>query len=100
MGACPGLPRPCATRDHTLGSKEALRTQIDALQVDHQRLQAENARLRDRHPDIAAGIEAEAEITQLTEKIGQLQEENAGLSSTAEAVELQLQELMETAEKQ
>ena len=81
-------------------SKEALRTQIDALQVDHQRLQAENARLRDRHPDIAAGIEAEAEINQLTEKIGQLQEENAGLSSTAEAVELRLQELMETAEKQ
>lgn len=67
-------------------SREALRTQLDALQVEHQRLLAENARLKDDRPAVAAGIEAEAEITRLKDQVGQLESENAGLSSTAEAV--------------
>ena len=78
-------------------SREALRTQLDA---DYQRVLAENARLKDDRPDIAAGIEAEAEIAKLTTQIGDLQTENAALGSTAEAVEGRLQELMETAEDQ
>ena len=70
------------------------------MQVNCQRLEAENAKLRDSYPDIAAGIEAEAEIARLHEKIRQLQSENAELSSTAEAVELRLKELVDTGEEQ
>ena len=74
-------------------SKEALRTQLDALQVDYQRLEAENLKLRDNRPNVAAGIEAKTEIARLNENIKQLQSENADLNSTAEAVELRLKEL-------
>ena len=74
-------------------SKEALRTQLDALQVDYQRLEAENLKLRDNRPNFAAGIEAKTEIARLNENIKQLQSENADLNSTAEAVELRLKEL-------
>ena len=81
-------------------SKEALRTQLDALRVDNQRLLAENIRLKEDHPAVAAGIEAEAEITKLKYQIEQLQEENAGLNSTVGVAEARLQELMETAETQ
>lgn len=81
-------------------SKEALRTQLDALRVDNQRLLVENVRLKEDHPAVAAGIEAEAEITKLKNQIEQLQEENAGLNSTVGVAEARLQELMETAETQ
>ena len=65
-------------------SKEALRTQLDALQVDYQQFLAENVRLKDVRPGIVAGIEAEAEIAKITTQIGHLQAENAALGSTAE----------------
>ena len=79
-------------------SKEALRTQLDALQTDYRRIEAENARLRDDHPDIAAGLEAEAEIERLTKRNQQLESENAELYSTIETVEGRLRELMDAAE--
>ena len=79
-------------------SKEALRTQIDALQVDNQRLQAENARLRDDHKDSSARLDAEAEVLRLTELVRKLEEEAAQANSTTDAVEARIQELVEAAE--
>jgi cell division protein FtsB len=78
-------------------SKEALRTQLDALQIENQRLQAENAKLRDGRPDGAARIDAEAEINRLEELVRKLQDENAAANSTVDAVEARIQELSETA---
>ena len=81
-------------------SKEALRTQLDALQVDNQWLQAANAKLRDARPEGAARADAEAEIARLSALVCTLQGEAETANRTAEAVENRIQELLETAENQ
>ena len=81
-------------------SKEALRTKLDALQVDNQRLQAENAKLRDAQPEGAARADAEAEVARLNKLINKLKQEAETATRTAEAVEIRIQELSEKAESQ
>ena len=47
---------------------EALRTKLDALQIDMQRLMVENARLREENADEAARVDAEQEAAQAREE--------------------------------
>ena len=80
-------------------SKEALCTQLDALRVEKERLEAENARLRDSHSDEAAHIDAEAEVTKLSELVTTEQEKETA-NRTADAMGVRIEELMETAQSQ
>ena len=80
-------------------SKEALRTQLDALRFENQWLVAENAKLRDAHPEGAVRADAEAEITRLKELVSKLQEETVVANSTTDAVEARIQELTDAAER-
>ena len=41
---------------------EALRTQLDTLQIEAGRLEAQNARLRDENPEMAAVLDGDAEL--------------------------------------
>ena len=47
---------------------EALRTQLDALCVEKQRLEAENAKLRDGNPERAMHLDRETEVKELLEE--------------------------------
>ena len=47
---------------------EALRTKLDALQIDMQRLMVENARLCEENADEAARVDAEQEAAQVREE--------------------------------
>ena len=72
---------------------EVLRTQLDSLQWEIQRLQVENRRLREDHPDATEHIDQEAEVASareaeaaMTEQIGRLEEQLAdSLASAAES---------------
>ena len=81
-------------------SKEALRTQLDGLRVEKERLEAENARLRDSHSDKAARIDMEAEVTRLSELVTTIEQEKETANRTADAVGVRIEELMETAQSQ
>ena len=79
-------------------SKEALRTQLDTLRMEKDRLEAENTRLRDSHSAEAARIDAEAEVTRLSELVTKLEQEKETANRTADAVGERIEELMETAQ--
>ena len=49
-------------------ANEALWMQLDALRVKKQRLEAENAKLRDGNPEGAAHQDREAEVKELLEE--------------------------------
>ena len=68
-------------------SREALRTQVEALQAEKLRLEAENVRLRDAHAEGSARIDAETERSHI------LSAENKRLAAEAE----QLRQLCEQA---
>ena len=51
-----------------MSTTEALRTQLDALRVEHNVLQAENRRLRDEQPDRASEIDLENELAATREE--------------------------------
>ena len=50
------------------GGQEALHTQLDALRVEKQRLEAENAKLSDGNPEGATHLDRETEAKQLLEE--------------------------------
>ena len=81
-------------------SREALHTQLDALRVEKERLEAENVRLRDSHSDEAVRINAEAEVTRLSELVTTIEQEKETANRTADAVGARIEELMETAQSQ
>ena len=67
-----------------MSTTEALRTQLDALRLEKQRLEVENARLREANPEGAAQTDAETEMAQcqaenerLTREAAQLQTRRA-----------------------
>lgn len=53
-------------------SKETLRTQLDALRIERDRLEAENACLKDSHSAEAARIDTEAEVARLSKLVTML----------------------------
>ena len=66
-------------------SREALRTQLDAVQSERNTLEAENRRLKDDRLDQAAALELERELTET-------RQENVRLSQTIAALEERLAE--------
>ena len=48
----------------TMATVEALRTRLDALQWENNRLEAENRRLREEHPEESRVLTLEAELEQ------------------------------------
>ena len=88
MGACPGsrksylrsdtepktelnyqthhYPRrkPRGTNPDGMSTTEALRTQLDALQTEFHKIEAENRKLKDRNPQGAEALELERELTE------------------------------------
>ena len=70
-------------------------TRLDALEVENARLKSENERLRDSHVDMAAHVDAEAEVARLTEFADMLQKEKDEAADSARATEAKLQEMME-----
>ena len=89
------------TQEKTLDNSHEQGSSTDAARcAANGRLEAENVRLRDNRPDIAAGLDAEAAVERLTKRNEQLESENAELNSTIETVEARLRELMDAAEDQ
>ena len=68
--------------------------------MEKERLEAENTRLRDSHSDEAARIDAEAEVTRLSELVVTIEQEKETANRTADAVGVQIEELMEIAQSQ
>ena len=81
----PGSRRDSRTQQVVeMSTTEALRTQLDALRLEKQRLEVENARLREANPEGAAQTDAETEMAQcraenerLTREAAQLQTRRA-----------------------
>ena len=57
---------------------EALRKQLDTLQLDKQRLEVENARLREAHPKEASRIDFEEETRWWQAEAARFQSESDG----------------------
>ena len=69
---------------------EALRTQLDSLNWELQRLQVENRKLREEHPEAAERIDQEEEVASareaeaaMTERVQRLEEQLAGRNASA-----------------
>ena len=58
-----------------MSAMEALRTQLDALQVEHSAVLAENRKLREAQPELASKADLEGELAEA-------QAENVRLSQT------------------
>ena len=76
-----------------MSRQEALRTKLDAVQVENERLEAENACLRDREKTTAAasdggngGGEADMRLAELEEERTRLTSENSKLTQLYEGV--------------
>ena len=63
-----------------MSTTEALRTQLDALQVERNRLMAQNRKLQDKQPERASAVDMEGELTET-------QEENVRLAHTVTQLE-------------
>ena len=68
-----------------MSATEALRTQLDALQVEHSAVLAENRKLRDARPELASRADLESELAEA-------QAENVRLSQTVTQLETTLRE--------
>ena len=100
MGACPGFccenpskSRPTEGRrkthnltPKTMSATEILRTQLDALQVEHNSVAAENRKLRKAHSERARVADLEREVTED-------QEENVQLSQRVAQLEVALRDV-------
>ena len=63
-----------------MSTTEALRTQLDVLQVERNRLMAQNRKLQDKQPERASAVDMEGELTET-------QEENVHLAHTVTQLE-------------
>ena len=113
LGACPrSLPQLLAAKDNPdisiceveMSQTEVLRTQIDNLRLEVQRLGVENTCLREEWPEAAAEIDWEsryrgeterlaAEIQELRQLLHASQESEARVVGEAEAIKRELEEL-------
>ena len=65
-----------------MSATETLRTQLDALQVERNGLQAGNRMLRDERPDQAHAVDLERELAETREKNVRLSQEVIRLEAT------------------
>ena len=75
-----------------MSTTEALRTQLDALRLEKQRLEIENARLREANPEGAAQTDAETEMAQCRAENERLTQEAAQLRTLYEQLLRDVQE--------
>ena len=80
-------------------SREARRTQLDALEVESARLESKNGWLRGSRADAAACVDAETEVIRLTELVSTLEKEKEEAMDSARSTEAKLQEMMEAITK-
>ena len=80
-----------------MSATEALRTQLDALQVEHNSVLAENRKLRDARPEQAREVDLECELEETREQNVNLSREIAQLEATRDEVEGRVAELQESA---
>jgi len=78
---------------------EALRTQLDTLRLEKERLEVENAKLREANPEGAAQINAEADAAQCRAENEQLMREAAQLRALYEQLLRDMQEEQEKVAK-
>ena len=75
-----------------MSTTEALRTQLDALRLEKQRLEVENARLREANPEGAAQTDAETEMVQCRAENERLTREAVQLRTLYEQLLCDVQE--------
>ena len=66
-----------------MSTTEALQTQLDALQNQMYALEAENRRLRDKHPELSERVDIEEELKQTREEKVRLAQQISELSGRA-----------------
>ena len=78
--------RDLSRTDDEMATTEALRTQLDTLRLEKQRLEVENVRLREAHPEEAARIDSEDETSRWQAEAARFESESE--SRAAEAAQL------------
>ena len=84
---------------HTMTTVEALRTQVDSLQWEVNRLDAENLKLRSQSEEAGARVDLEAELEQSKQDVAGLTEQLRAYKRMAEELESGRRQLMQNIEQ-